>query len=120
MNSLTALAFLASVAINLTVGLDLLIRYLDRRRKSALLVNYLRAERLNATNGRTGLHTIVHLVVKLGMTEDEILAASFRSRCIIRMAPVNRDPRDKSDVLFGYQDPTTDCLVRQVDRVRCG
>lgn len=108
-----AVLLLASIATNLTVGLGWLMRYLDRRRKKSLLEKYLRAESLNATNGRTGLHTLVHLVVRLGLTEEEILDASFRSRCIFRMAPIDRHPKEKSDVLLGYQDPAGNYLDRQ-------
>lgn len=120
MTSLPTLVVLSSVAINLPVGLGMLMQYLDRRRKRNLLEAYLRAESLNATNGRNGLHTLVHLVVKLGLTEDEILEASFRSRCIVRMAPVDRDPKERSDVLLGYQHPVGNCLVRQGHQAHCG
>ncbi len=120
MKSLPVLLLLASIALNLSVALALVMQRLDRRRKRILLENYLRAESLNATNGRTGLHNIVHLVVKLGLTEDELLTASFQSRRVIRMAPVDRDLKEISDVLLGYQDPAENCLVRLDHQVHCG
>lgn len=105
MKSLTDLIFLSALALNLLVGLGLVMQRVERRRKQTLLESYLRAERLTAANGRTGLHTVVHLVVKLGMTEDEIVAASFRSKRIFRMSPAGCESSQTVEILLGYHEP---------------
>lgn len=104
MNSLIAAVLLICLVTNCTIFGWLLHRWSALRNHRSALENYLRAERLNAVNGRTGLHTTVHLVTKLGLTQDEIIQASAASRHIFRMFPIDHDAGQLSDVLFGYQD----------------
>jgi hypothetical protein len=66
---------------------------LDRFRKRRKLEEYLlRKWRAYDAETDTGLyrHTIVHLMTELGLTEDEVLQASFRSHQIKRIAGENK------------------------------
>ncbi len=54
----------------------------ERRGKRIRLENYLKHEKAEGTD--KGQRTVMHLVVRLGMTETEIVDAAFRSNCINR------------------------------------
>ncbi|MBS1840090.1 MAG: hypothetical protein JSS69_15000 [Acidobacteria bacterium] len=55
---------------------------LDRRNKRIKLEEYLKSE--IKENPNRHIHGVLHLMAKLGMTESEILQASFASKHIIR------------------------------------
>ena len=54
----------------------------DQWHKRHRLENYLKSEKENAAD--RGQRTLLHLMAKLGMTEAELLQASFRSKHISR------------------------------------
>ena len=55
---------------------------LDQRSKRTSLEKYLRAEKQGGTD--RGQRSILHLMANVGMTEAEIIQASFRSKNISR------------------------------------
>lgn len=74
-----------SVASILTaiVAVALFVGYLAARRKQRRRPEeYLRDEKLNGKDG--GVRTILHLVANLGISEKDIVEASFRSKAISR------------------------------------
>lgn len=78
---------------------------LDRKNKRVKLENYLKAERLD--NPDRHIHTALHLMARLGLTESEILNASFASDHVIRKEHVNRDTNLTDQILFEYQERPT-------------
>jgi len=77
----------------------------DRRNKRTKLENYLRDEKLSNPDRHT--HTLLHLMAKLGLTESEILNASFRSRRIIRREHIDKATNLTDQILFEYQERPT-------------
>ena len=73
----------------------------DQSRKMRKLEDYLRAERDNNPNRQA--QTILFLMANVGLTEDEILKASFKSKHIRRALHVNRDTSLADEILFEYQ-----------------
>jgi hypothetical protein len=71
---------------------------MSRRDKRKRLEEYLRDER---KKGRTAI-AVVHLVAELGMTEAEVLDASFRSRHIVRLHAPTSDS-GPSSIALEYQ-----------------
>ena len=70
----------------------------QRRRLEA----YLKAER-DAGEDK-GQRSILHLVAKVGLTEDEILQASFRSKHIRRVVTSGTLDGMAKDILLEYRD----------------
>jgi hypothetical protein len=95
---LGALANLASIATAIVAVLAYWRYSMSRRNKQKRLEEHLRAER---ENGRLAI-AIVHLVAELGMTESEILDASFRSRHIVRLPAPTLDSAPSS-ISLEYQ-----------------
>jgi hypothetical protein len=67
--------------------------------KRTKLEEYLKAEKATGTD--KGQHTALHLMAKLGLTQDEVLQASFRSKVIARRLKVGDDGL-ASQILFEY------------------
>lgn len=82
-------------------------RYLWQARKRRLrLERYLKVERKKAEEpGGTGngLHTVVHLMSYLAMTESQVLEAAFTSRTIKRWTSRDKET-GRADVLFFQYD----------------
>jgi hypothetical protein len=55
-------------------------------------------------NGKKGIHTAFHLMKEVGVTEEEILQASFHSKHIKRYVSVDEDTGRANGMMFGYQD----------------
>jgi hypothetical protein len=72
----------------------------DQCRKMHKLEDYLRAEKSKNPSKQT--HTTLHLMANLGLTEDEILRASFKSKHIRRSLHVNKDTSLADEILFEY------------------
>jgi hypothetical protein len=68
----------------------------DQRQKRNRLEEYLKAN-----TGKTA-HTILHLMARVGLTEDEILKASFKSTHIARKLHENPDTHLADGLLFEY------------------
>ena len=104
---MTWLEVAANIASILTAGAAMIATayyWWDQRRKRIKLENYLKVEHSENSNKRT--HTVLHIMANVGLTEDEILRASFQSRHIRRLVHVNRDTNLADNLLFEYQaDP---------------
>lgn len=74
----------------------------NARSKKKRLDQYLKAEREKNPNNHT--HTVIHLMAKLGMTEAEILHASFASRHIVHKTRKDSDTGLAAQLLFEYSD----------------
>ncbi|MDG2002390.1 MAG: hypothetical protein P8J20_03575 [Novosphingobium sp.] len=108
MDWLELLAQLAAIATAVIATVAAGWVWLDVRRKRRRLEDYLKAEM--ATGGDKGQRTILHLMAKLGLTESEILHASFRSNKIIRRLSVEDGTGHAHRMLLEYrpdaqQDP---------------
>ena len=92
---------------------------LDRYRKRRRLERYLRSERQNAearekdeTGGEgtrkkdTGQRSLLHLMARLGMTEAELLQASFRSSHIKRRVARDDQTGRAAALLLQWQETT--------------
>jgi len=55
-------------------------------------------------SGKEGQHTFFHLMKEVGLTEAEILQASFKSKRIERLNIVDEKSKKATGLLFGYQD----------------
>ncbi len=74
----------------------------ERRAKRLRLESYLKAER-DAGKDK-GQRSMLHLVARVGLTEQEVLQASFRSRHIARVLTTNKLDGMAKDILFEYRD----------------
>jgi hypothetical protein len=68
--------------------------------KRIQLENYLKAETAAATN--KGQRSILHLMAKLGLTEAEVLQASFGSKHIVRRLAVDPTTLRADAILLEY------------------
>jgi len=68
-----------------TVGIYGYCKYrCDLSHKMKRLEEYLhKAKTEDLANGKHGQHSIYHLVSRVGLTEDEVIQASFRSKHIV-------------------------------------
>jgi hypothetical protein len=74
----------------------------DRLQKRLKLERYLKAEKeKKKDNGR---RSILRIISDLGLTEDEIVQLSFRSKRIIRRRHADDDSSLTSAILFEYKD----------------
>ena len=67
--------------------------HLHRRSQRRRLEKYLKAEEAEAdrTRDEEGARTLLHLVKNLGMSESDIIDASFRSKCVRRLTSMDED-----------------------------
>jgi len=79
------------------------------RKKLKRLEDYLKRQKINgkgANSGFTGKHSVLHLMRHVGLTEAEILQASFDSKHIKRYTLASRETGMAQMLLFGYKkDP---------------
>lgn len=75
----------------------------DGVNKRLKLESYLKAEKDNASAGNKGQRSILHLMAKLGMTESEILQASFNSKRIYRRIAANPVNNRAEALLLEYR-----------------
>lgn len=75
---------------------------MERGAKRRRLEAYLKAERDKGQD--KGQRSILHLVARVGLTEPEILQASFRSKHIGRVLTTNKADGIAKDVLLEYRD----------------
>jgi hypothetical protein len=95
----------ANVAAILTpiVGIFLwLIYQWGFYQKKMKLEAYLKTER--EKGGDKGQRTLMHLMIKVGLTESEILQASFKSRHIKRLEINDSTTHLTEEILFQYID----------------
>src|ERR1700730_13476050 len=72
----------------------------DRCRKRHNLENYLKGEKEKGTD--KGQRTMVHLMSRLRLSEDEILRAAFHSRAVKCLVVANQDNGRATELLFEY------------------
>jgi hypothetical protein len=73
-----------------------------RRRKR--LENYLQFRKRSASDRDMGQCSILHLMANVGLTETEILQASFKSRHIRRHEAANGSSHQSGDLLLEYDE----------------
>ena len=74
----------------------------DHRKKREKLEAYLKAEKAKGTD--RGQRTILHLIAELGLTESEILHASFISDHIDRRVASDQKTNRATELLLEYRD----------------
>src|ERR1035438_6924772 len=92
---LETLASVAEIATAFVAVMASLYYWNDLREKRKRLEEYLHAEKLN--NPTKSQHTTLYLMANLGLTEDEILRASFKSSRIRRLIHVNETTKCRVD-----------------------
>jgi hypothetical protein len=100
------LTVIADIGAILTAGVAVVgggYLWRDRRGKQTKLENYLKAEKQNASRGDKGQRSILHLMARLGMTEGEVLQASFRSKCIERRLSADDKTGRATAMLLEYE-----------------
>tara|TARA_R110002110_G_scaffold284987_2_gene499318 strand:- start:74249 stop:74569 length:321 start_codon:yes stop_codon:yes gene_type:complete len=75
---------------------------MERGAKRRQLEAYLKAER-DAGKDK-GQRSILHLIARVGLTEQEILQVSFRSKHIGRVLTTNKPDGMAKDILLEYRD----------------
>jgi hypothetical protein len=95
------LAELASIISILSV-IGVIHNYCGKRSKRIRLEKYLKDKKY--TNPGKYQHTSLHLMAKLGMTEEEIFRASSDSENIIRKTTTDHNTGLAKDILFEYKD----------------
>ncbi|MGB0626399.1 MAG: hypothetical protein ACPGQ5_07530 [Alphaproteobacteria bacterium] len=101
-NWLGLLANIAAIVTALVAFAGSAWYVVERRAKRRRLEGYLKAER-DAGNDK-GQRYMLHLVARVGLSEQEILQASFRSRHIGRVLTTNKLDGMAKDILFEYRD----------------
>jgi hypothetical protein len=75
--------------------------------KRSKLEAYLKNARATASDdrrGKQGQHTYFHLMKEVGLTETEILQASFKSKHIERSSIVDKQTNRAVGLLFSYRE----------------
>lgn len=102
MFDLNELANVASILTALIAAGASVYLWSDRHGKRKRLEKYLKSERDRA-------HTIVHLMAKLGLTEAEILHASFASSHVVHKVRKDYETGLASQLLFEYLEEKKEC-----------
>lgn len=99
----TVMANIATVATATVAVLFFANYHISRRAKRRRLETYLEDEAIELDRVRTGsaAYTVPHLVRTLGMTESEIVDASFRSKCVFR----RMSRREPGQMTLEYMSP---------------
>jgi hypothetical protein len=90
--------------------------HLSRRSKRLRLENYLKAEAAETDRIRTGssARTILQLVKELGMSDTEVVDASFRSKCVFRRMSRTQPP----ELLLEFMPPEAIAEERQFEEIK--
>lgn len=98
----SSIATLAITVLTGGVGIYGYVSYrIDRSRKSKRLEAYLRQEK--DTGEDQGKRTLLRIVRDIGLTEDEIIQASFRNARIGRFIKPDADSGLAKELMFGYK-----------------
>jgi|GEM_PF-1029765 len=95
-------ANISSIVTAVLAGIFAVRYWLWKYRKQRNLEDYLKNEKLKSKD--KGQRSIMHLVAKLGLTEAEILNASFRSRYIARRISSDKDTNLATAILLEYSE----------------
>jgi hypothetical protein len=105
MKNLSTWANLASIATFFIAGFGYAKYQCDRLKKQKLLENYLETvKKDDAKEGKEGKKSIRHLIAKVGMTEAEILQASFNSKKIIRVTKSKKKGPLAGKIMLVFRD----------------
>jgi len=99
---LAAIANVASILTAFFAAAAWFVYWRDKCAKQKRLEEYLKA--VKASNASNKAHTVIHLMAKLGMTDAEILHASFSSRHVIHKVRKDDDTGLAAQLLFEYSD----------------
>ncbi len=97
MPDLNILANVASIITALIAAGASLYLWCERYGKRKRLEKYLKTEHPRA-------HTVVHLMAKIGMTEAEILHASFASSLVVHKVRKDYETGLASQLIFEYSE----------------
>lgn len=101
MSIITVMSDIATIVTAIAASSWTIWAWRDSCKKRRSLEEYLRSEKeLGVDKGR---RTIIHLMSKLSLTEDEIIRESFRSKNIICPIIVDRKTNRASNIYFEYQ-----------------
>ena len=100
MTCLDVIANLASILTAIVAAGAAIHYWCDARSKQKRLENYLRAA--HDKNPDKCTHTMVHLMAELGMTEAEILHASFASDSIAHKTRTDQETGLAAQLLFAH------------------
>jgi hypothetical protein len=102
MSGLEIWANIASIATAIVAGGAAVAYWRDGCKKQKRLEDYLRQEKLD--NSERRIHSVLHLMSALGMTEAEIFKASFSSQHIVSKIRPNPDTGLAEYILFEYSE----------------
>jgi len=98
-------AHLSAIATFLIAAGGYFIYRYDSIKKRKRLENYLQKSSTRESDsgqGKKGQHTVIHLMKEVGLTEAEILQASFQSKNIRRYSIVDKQTNRAIGLLFAY------------------
>lgn len=106
LDAVGAVANVASILTAVIAAIASIWYFLSGRRRMKKLEAYLRTEK-NKTAGREdrGQRSLLHVMARVGLTEQEALQASFKSPYIKRLLATGQAHHLATDILFEY-DPT--------------
>jgi hypothetical protein len=101
---LEVLANLAAIGTAALAAVFFFLYHFERRRRRERLEKYIKLvyDAAEITRTEEGARTILHLMKNLGISETEIVDASFRSKCIKRLTDTDDDGR-AAQLLLRYE-----------------
>ena len=99
---LETVALWAAVLAPVSALILYVIRQIQERRNRLRLEEYLRAEKRKGKD--KGQRSLVHLTARVGLTKDELLRASDRSKKIRRRISADKSTCMASSILLEYAD----------------
>lgn len=90
----------AAIWTALVASIASVVYWCDFASKRKKLETYLSKEK--AASPDKPMRSVVHLMARLGLSEAEVLQASFRSKHIIRKLHVDRETNLANEILFEY------------------
>ena len=102
MNYLSILANFAAICTAIVAVFGYRKYCLDQCKKRKKLEEYLKAEKIDGKD--QGQRSLLRLVAKVGMTEDELIQASFRSKHIIRKVTTDEKTGMANTLLLEWKD----------------
>jgi hypothetical protein len=107
MDALEIAGQLSAIATFIIAGGGYIYYRWDFYSKRTKLETYLKNARAKASDdrrGKQGQHSYFHLMKEVGLTETEILQASFKSKHIKRSSIVDEQTNRAVGLLFGYRE----------------
>jgi hypothetical protein len=107
MDALEIAGQLSAIATFIIAGGGYIYYRWDFFSKRSKLEAYLKNARAKASDdrrGKQGQHTYFHLMKEVGLTETEILQASFKSKHIERSSIIDKETNRAVGLVFGYRE----------------